>query len=117
MHMNLNYARHHWTKPGGNPPLGLILCAEKGAEEARYALENLPNKILAAIWAHFCTLRKKCQTSAVQRKKSRKGRGAKHRSRPLLSSGRGGKSRRPLSGLGRGRSQIRQKNVDTLRTQ
>jgi hypothetical protein len=37
MHMNLNYARHHWTKPGENPPLGLILCAEKGAEEARYA--------------------------------------------------------------------------------
>ena len=53
--MNLNYARHHWTKPGENPPLGLILCAEKGAKEARYALENLPNKILAAIWAHFCT--------------------------------------------------------------
>ena len=54
MHMNLNYARHHWTKPGENPRLGLILCAEKGAEKARYALENLPNKILAAIWAHFC---------------------------------------------------------------
>src|ERR1035437_9446983 len=107
MHMNLNYARHHWTKPGENPPLGLILCAEKGAEEARYALENLPNKILAAIWAHFCTLHKKCQTSAVQRKKLRKGRGAKHRSRPLLSSGRGGKSRRPLPRLGRGRGQIR----------
>ena len=92
MHMNLNYARHHWTKPGENPPLGLILCAEKGAEEARYALENLPNKILAAIWAHFCTLRKKCQTSAVQRKKSQKGRGLKLCSGPLLSSGGGGKT-------------------------
>jgi hypothetical protein len=31
-----------------NPPVGLILCAEKGAAEAHYALENLPNKILAA---------------------------------------------------------------------
>ena len=48
MHMYLNYAREHWTKPGENPPVGLILCAEKGAAEAHYALDNLPNKILAA---------------------------------------------------------------------
>jgi len=48
MHMYLNYAREHWTKPDENPPVGLILCAEKGAAEAHYALDNLPNKILAA---------------------------------------------------------------------
>ncbi len=48
MHLYLNYARKHWTKPGENPPVGLILCAEKGAAEAHYALDNLPNKILAA---------------------------------------------------------------------
>lgn len=48
MHMYLNYAREHWTKPGENPPVGLILCAEKGADEARYALEGLPNTIVAA---------------------------------------------------------------------
>jgi YhcG PDDEXK nuclease domain len=35
-------------KPGENPPVGLILCAEKGASEAHYALDNLPNKVLAA---------------------------------------------------------------------
>ena len=35
-------------KPGENPPVGLILCAEKGAAEAHYALDNLPNKVLAA---------------------------------------------------------------------
>jgi len=35
-------------KPGENPPVGLILCAEKGAAEAHYALDSLPNKILAA---------------------------------------------------------------------
>ena len=34
-------------KPGENPPVGLILCAEKGAAEAHYALDNLPNKVLA----------------------------------------------------------------------
>ena len=48
MHLYLNYAREHWVKPGENPPVGLILCAEKGAAEAHYALDNLDNKILAA---------------------------------------------------------------------
>jgi predicted nuclease of restriction endonuclease-like (RecB) superfamily len=48
MHLYLNYPREHWMKPGENPPVGLILCAEKGAAEAHYALDNLPNKVLAA---------------------------------------------------------------------
>jgi predicted nuclease of restriction endonuclease-like (RecB) superfamily len=48
MHLYLNYAREHWMRPGENPPVGLILCAEKGAAEAHYALDNLPNKVLAA---------------------------------------------------------------------
>ncbi len=48
MHLYLNYARQHWTKPGENPPVGLIICATKGVAEARYALEGLPNKVLAA---------------------------------------------------------------------
>ncbi|MGB8535429.1 MAG: PDDEXK nuclease domain-containing protein [Acidobacteriaceae bacterium] len=48
MHLYLNYAREHWMKSGENPPVGLILCTEKGVAEARYALDNLPNKVLAA---------------------------------------------------------------------
>jgi predicted nuclease of restriction endonuclease-like (RecB) superfamily len=48
MHLYLNYAQEHWVKPGENPPVGLILCAEKGAAEAHYALDNLQNKVLAA---------------------------------------------------------------------
>ena len=48
MHLYLNYARENWMKPNENPPVGLILCAEKGASEARYALEGLANKVLAA---------------------------------------------------------------------
>ena len=48
MHLYLNYAKEHWTKPGENPPVGLILCANKGAAEAHYALGNLPNKVMAA---------------------------------------------------------------------
>jgi predicted nuclease of restriction endonuclease-like (RecB) superfamily len=48
MHLYLNYAREHWLRPGENPPVGLILCAQKDAAVARYALEGLPNKVLAA---------------------------------------------------------------------
>lgn len=48
MNMYLNYAREHWMREGENPPVGLILCTEKGAEEAHYALDNLPSTILAA---------------------------------------------------------------------
>ena len=48
MHLYLNYAREHWTHPDENPPVGLILCTEHRAGVARYALEGLTNKILAA---------------------------------------------------------------------
>jgi predicted nuclease of restriction endonuclease-like (RecB) superfamily len=46
MHLYLNYAREHWTEPGENPPVGLILCTERGESLARYALEGLPNPML-----------------------------------------------------------------------
>ncbi len=48
MHMYINYAKKHWVQPGENPPVGLILCAKKDASLAQYALDDLPNKILAA---------------------------------------------------------------------
>ncbi|EEJ5120340.1 DUF1016 domain-containing protein [Salmonella enterica] len=48
MNMYLNYAKEHWTMPGENPPVGLILCAEKGAGEAYYALNGLPNTVMAS---------------------------------------------------------------------
>ncbi len=47
MHLYLNYAREHWTQAAENPPVGLILCAEKDDAIAKYALEGLPNKVLA----------------------------------------------------------------------
>jgi predicted nuclease of restriction endonuclease-like (RecB) superfamily len=47
MHLYLNYAREHWAQSGENPPVGLILCAEKDDAIAKYALEGLPNKVLA----------------------------------------------------------------------
>lgn len=48
MHLYLNYAREHWTNEGENPPVGIILCTQKDAAVVHYALENLPNKVLAA---------------------------------------------------------------------
>ena len=47
MHLYLNYAREHWTRADENPPVGLILCAEKDDAIAKYALEGLANKVLA----------------------------------------------------------------------
>ena len=48
MHFYLNYAREHWAREGKNPPVGLILCSEKDEALARYALEGLSNKVMAA---------------------------------------------------------------------
>ncbi len=48
MHMYLNYAAEHWTNEGENPPVGLILCAQNDQAVARYALDGLPNQVMAA---------------------------------------------------------------------
>ena len=48
MHLYLNYAREHWTRSEENPPMGLVLCAFKDKAVAKYSLEGLPNKVLAA---------------------------------------------------------------------
>jgi predicted nuclease of restriction endonuclease-like (RecB) superfamily len=50
MNLYLNYAREHWMRLGENPPVGLILCAEKGHDVARYALGGLANKVLATTY-------------------------------------------------------------------
>lgn len=48
MTMYCNYAREHWTLPDENPPIGLILCARNNTAVGHYALEGLPNKVMAA---------------------------------------------------------------------
>ena len=48
MHLYLNYAREHWMHENENPPVGLILCSQKDEAVARYALDGLPNKVMAA---------------------------------------------------------------------
>jgi len=47
MHLYLNYAREHWVREGENPPVGVILCAQRDEAVAHYALEGLANKVLA----------------------------------------------------------------------
>jgi predicted nuclease of restriction endonuclease-like (RecB) superfamily len=45
MNLYLNYAREHWTHESENPPVGLILCTEKEAAVAHYALGGLDHII------------------------------------------------------------------------
>lgn len=47
MNLYLNYAREHWTYPGENQPIGLILCSERNEAVAHYALGNISNTVLA----------------------------------------------------------------------
>lgn len=69
MHLYLNYAREHWTNDGENPPVGLILCAQKDDAIARYALEGLPNKVVAR---EYLTALPKEKTLAEEIEKTRK---------------------------------------------
>lgn len=48
MNLYLNYAREHWTLPGENPPVGLILTSERNEAVAHYSLGNLRNKVLSS---------------------------------------------------------------------
>ncbi|MDD2767942.1 MAG: PDDEXK nuclease domain-containing protein [Methylococcus sp.] len=48
MHLYCSYTKERWAFPDEKPPVGLILCANKGHALARYALESLPNKVMAA---------------------------------------------------------------------
>ncbi len=48
MHLYCNYAKEHWTLPDENPPVGLILCSQKDEAVAHYALDGLPNTVLAS---------------------------------------------------------------------
>jgi predicted nuclease of restriction endonuclease-like (RecB) superfamily len=50
MNLYVAYARENWMREGENPPVGLILCAEKGHDTARYALDGLDNRVLAATY-------------------------------------------------------------------
>jgi len=48
MHLYLNYAKEHWTVPGENAPVGLILCSAKDEAIVKYSLAGHASKVLAA---------------------------------------------------------------------
>ena len=48
MNLYVNYATEHLVMPEENPPIGLILCSEPDAAVARYALDHLASRIVAA---------------------------------------------------------------------
>ena len=48
MHLYLNYAKEHWTVPGENAPVGLILCSAKDEAVVKYSLAGHASKVLAA---------------------------------------------------------------------
>ena len=75
MHLYLNYAREHWTNPGENPPVGLILCTQRDAAVAHYALEGLPNKVLAAEYRTTLPDEEVLAAEVERTRKSLEGRG------------------------------------------
>lgn len=68
MHLYLNYAKEHWTRKGENPPVGLILCAEKDDAVVKYALDGLPNKVVAT---KYMTALPEAKKIAIEVKKTR----------------------------------------------
>ena len=76
--MYLNYARERWAHAGENPPVGLILCGQKDEAISRYALDGLPNKILAT---EYRTVLPDEQVIAAEIEKSRRQLETRQRSR------------------------------------
>ena len=52
------YAAEHWCEEGENPPVGLILCAEKNDALAHYTLENCRIKFWRKNIKRFCRTKK-----------------------------------------------------------
>ncbi len=48
MQMYVNYYTREMMKPGDNPPIGIILCAEKNDAVVKYTLPEGKNQIFAS---------------------------------------------------------------------
>lgn len=69
MNVYLNYAREHWSQPGENPPVGIILCSGKSEALVHYATDALPNKMLVR---EYLTALPDEKTLAAELEKTRK---------------------------------------------
>ncbi|GIW53103.1 MAG: hypothetical protein KatS3mg082_2933 [Nitrospiraceae bacterium] len=74
MHVYLNYAVERWSHEGEAPPVGLILCAQKNQALARYALDNLPNNVLAAEYRAALTVEKLLAAEIAETRRRLEGR-------------------------------------------
>ncbi len=48
MNFYLNYLKENVAYPNENPPVGLILCADRDAESVRYATTGLDNQLFVS---------------------------------------------------------------------
>ena len=48
MNFYLNYLRENTAKEGENPPVGILLCADKDSEEVHYATTGLDNAVFVS---------------------------------------------------------------------
>lgn len=48
MNLYLNYLRHEVALPEENPPVGILLCSEKDAEEVHYATAGMDNQLFVS---------------------------------------------------------------------
>jgi hypothetical protein len=48
MNFYLNYLRENLSLKEENPPVGIVLCADKDAEEVHYATGNLDHQIFVS---------------------------------------------------------------------
>jgi predicted nuclease of restriction endonuclease-like (RecB) superfamily len=81
MNVYLNYAREHWMQPGENPPVGLILSAEKNQALARYALDGLASEVIAREYRLALPDEKKLAEEIEATRKRWESRSRRHRSR------------------------------------
>lgn len=69
MNTYLHHAREHWTHPGENPPVGLVLVSAKDEALAHHALGGLENSVLAR---EYRLVLPEARTLATEIEKTRK---------------------------------------------
>jgi predicted nuclease of restriction endonuclease-like (RecB) superfamily len=61
MHMYCNYAKEHWAYPEENPPVGLILCADKGSPWRGMRWRAYPPRSWRRTTGWFCRIPMCCK--------------------------------------------------------
>ena len=62
MQMYVNYYTRKWMNPGDNPPIGIVLCAEKNDAVVRYTLAEGQNQIFASKYMTYMPTEEELKT-------------------------------------------------------